>query len=251
MRTDTGSDPMNDTVPTILVVDDEPDARLLMRNALEAEGFEVWLAEDADEAEALIEERGLPHLAILDIVMPGRSGLELGESLLEFSDLPIVFLSAVDDEETIVEAIDQYAEDYVTKPFNPEELAVRTKRILRRVSDYGYALGRRVDLTETISVDFAQQRLKGGPEDVPLTPTETKILHILYSNAPQVVTTDYLLRRLWPEGDVFEDALRVHVHRLRQKLLSADEDTKDLIQTERGLGYRLEPKSERKLASNA
>lgn len=249
MNTNTVNEAMNDPVPTILVVDDEPDARLLMRNALEAEGFDVWMAADAEEAEAIVEERGLPHLAILDIVMPGRSGLELGESLLEFSDLPIIFLSAVDDEETIVEAIDQFAEDYVTKPFNPEELAVRTKRILRRVSDYGYALGRRVDLTETIAVDFAQQRLKGGPKDVALTPTETKILHILYTNAPQVVTTDYLLRRLWPEGDVFEDALRVHVHRLRQKLLSADEGTKDLIQTERGLGYRLVTTSSEKVAA--
>lgn len=249
MKTNTVNETMNDPVPTILVVDDEPDARLLMRNALEAEGFDVWMAADAEEAEAIVEERGLPHLAILDIVMPGRSGLELGESLLEFSDLPIIFLSAVDDEETIVEAIDQFAEDYVTKPFNPEELAVRTKRILRRVSDYGYALGRRVDLTETIAVDFAQQRLKGGPEDVALTPTETKILHILYTNAPQVVTTDYLLRRLWPEGDVFEDALRVHVHRLRQKLLSADEETRELIQTERGLGYRLVTTSSEEVAA--
>ena len=232
---------MRDKTQRILVVDDAADVRLLIQKTLEAEGFEVWTAASADEAESLIEENGLPHLVVLDILMPGRSGLELGRTLRESTDLPIIFLSAVDDDQTIVEAIEEIAEDYVTKPFSPQELVARVKRVLRRIPGYGYTLPPVVPLARGIGVDFARQHLEiEGEGEVALTPTETKILHILHRSAPRTVTNDYLLRRVWPEGNVFEDALRVHVHRLRQKLGTKDEAGKDLIVTERGRGYRLE-----------
>ena len=232
---------MRETKPQrILVIDDAPDVRLLIQRALEGQGFEVWSAADADTAEAIIKERGLPHLVVLDILMPGRSGLELGRDLRESTDLPIIVLSAVDDDETIVEAIDELAEDYVTKPFSPQELVARVKRVLRRIPGYGYTLPPVVPLGLGIGVDFARQQLEiDGEGTVSLTPTETKILHILHRSAPRTVTNDYILRRVWPEGNVFEDALRVHVHRLRHKLGTADEAGKELIATERGRGYRL------------
>lgn len=230
-----------DKTQRILVVDDAADVRLLIQRALEAEGFEVWVAADADAAEALIEDKGLPHLVVLDILMPGRDGLQLGRDLLEYTDLPIIFLSAVDDDETIVAAIEEIAEDYVTKPFSPQELVARVKRVLRRIPGYGYTLPPVVPLGHGVAVDFARQQLEiDGEGTVSLTPTETKILHILHRSAPRTVTNDYLLRRIWPEGNVFEDALRVHVHRLRQKLGAGDEAGKDLVLTERGKGYRME-----------
>lgn len=229
-------------IQRVLVVDDDPKIRRLVELKLDHAGFEVFVAASGQEALDIISRRGLPHLAIVDIMMPGMNGFEFCEIVQEFSDLPVVLLTAVDDEETIIRGIERFAEDYVVKPFSPRELLARVQRVLRRIGDFAYTLDPVTRVDDRLGVDFAHQQAIVEGQRIDLTPTETKLLYILMRNAGRTVTTEFLLRRLWPLEEVFEDTLRVHVHRLRQKM-EADPRKPRYIVTERGLGYRFESTS--------
>ncbi len=220
----------------ILVVDDDRAILSLVSDKLERAGFEVWTAPSGAEALDLIARRGLPHLAIVDINMPAMDGFEFCRRVQRFSDLPVIFLTAVDEEETVIQAIERYAEDYVTKPFSPRELAARVQRVLRRIGDFAYALEPVTRVDDRLAVDFVAQRAIVNGHCVPLSPTETKLLYLLMRNAGRPVTSDFLLRRVWPLEEVFEDVLRVNIHRLRRKI-GDDPDGLPYIVTERGVGY--------------
>lgn len=226
----------------ILVVDDDPRVRQLVKLKLDRAGFEVLTAACGEEALDVIARRGLPHLAIVDIMMPGMNGFEFCQAVQQFSDLPVIMLSAVDEEETVIQGIEHFAEDYITKPFSPRELLARVQRVLRRIGDFAYALDPVVQVGDYLAIDIAHQQAVVDGQPVDLTPTETKLLHILMRNAGRTVTTDFLLRRLWPLKEMLEDTLRVHIHRLRQKI-EADPSEPRYVVTERGLGYRFEPQS--------
>jgi DNA-binding response OmpR family regulator len=220
----------------ILVVDDDPAIRRLLNDKLEGAGYEVWTAASGDQALEVIARRGMPHLAIVDINMPGMNGLRFCDAVQQFSDLPVIMLSAVDEEETIVGSISRYAEDYVTKPFSPRELVARVQRVLRRIGDYSYTWDVETRVDDFLLVDIPHQRAVAGGHAVALTPTETKLLYLLMRNAGHTVTTGFLLRRLWPIEEVFEDTLRVHIHRLRQKIEPTPARPRYIL-TERGAGY--------------
>jgi DNA-binding response OmpR family regulator len=220
----------------ILVVDDDPAIRRLLDDKLEGAGYEVWTAGSGDQALEVIQRRGMPHLAIVDINMPGMNGLRFCQTVQQFSDCPVIMLSAVDEEETVVGSITRYAEDYVTKPFSPRELVARVERVLRRIGDYSYTWDVETRVDDYLTVDVPHQRAFAGGQVVALTPTETKLLYLLMRNAGHTVTTDFLLRRLWPIEEVFEDTLRVHIHRLRQKIEPEPAQPQYVI-TQRGTGY--------------
>lgn len=221
----------------ILAVDDDPDLLRLIRRELENAGFEVWTAPTGEDALALVAQKGLPHLALVDILLPGLDGTALARKLQEWSDLPVVMLTSVDEEETVVGAIEGFAEDYIRKPFKPREVVARVERVFRRIGDFGYALQPVIRVDDRLSVDFAHQRAVVDGREMPLTATETKLLYVLMRSAGRVVATDFLLRRLWPGEDVFEDTLRVHVHRLRGKIEPTPSRPRYVL-TERGAGYR-------------
>ncbi len=224
----------------ILVVDDEPDIVSVVRMTLEAEGLDVSTAYSAQEAFELISRNGLPHLAVLDIMMPGTDGITLARKLQKFSDLPVIMLTAIDEETTVVKTIEEVAEDYVTKPFKPKELAARVKRVIRRMGNFAFRLESLTVIDDRLAVDFAAKQALIDERPSSLTPTETKILHILIRSARRTVTTEYLLARLWPLDEVFEDTLRVHIHRLRQKIEPEASKPYYLI-TQRGVGYSFLP----------
>ncbi len=231
--------PLPGTAPAaqrILVVDDDPAIQRLVKDKLESAGYEVFTAGSGHQALDIIQRRGIPHLAIVDINLPGMSGFEFCQAVQQFSDLPIIMLSAVDEEDTIIQGINRYAEDYVVKPFSPRELVARVERVLRRMGDFAYTLDVLIKVDERLSVDFPHQRVFVEGKPVSLTPTETKLLYLLMRNAGRTVSTDFLLRRLWPMEEVFEDTLRVHVHRLRQKIEPVPSQPVYIL-TERGLGY--------------
>jgi len=221
----------------ILVVDDDPGLVTMLETKLILEGFEVLTARSGLQALNVIEQHGLPHLAIVDIVMPEMDGLAFCQAVQAFSDFPIIMLTSVDDEETTVHALNLYAEDYVIKPFRPRELIARVRRVLRRLGDSVYTFDQATRVDDRLVVDFTHQRVIVNGETIEMTPTETKLLYILLRQAGQVSSMDYLQHRLWPHGAVVEEALRVNIHRLRQKI-EPDPRNPIYLHTHRGEGYR-------------
>lgn len=205
----------------IMVVDDSISILEIVRSTLTHHGFQVMTAESGEQALEIMENEGLPHLGLFDINMPlGMDGLELCERVLQFSDLPIIMLTAVEETSTIVEAIDRYAEDYMNKPVKSGELLARVRRVLRTIGQFAYPLTPFVQVDEHLSVNFAALTAVLNDNEISLTPTEAKLLYILMRQKGNVVNTDFLLRRLWPSDTDFadEDRLRVYVHRLRSKI---------------------------------
>jgi len=221
----------------ILVVDDSSLILRMVKKALEDAGFVIVTAQSGEEALELISRFGLPHLALVDINMPpGMDGFEFCEAVHAFSDLPVIMLTAINEEETIVQAIDQYAEDYITKPFHIGELVARVRRVLRRVGDFAYTLDPLTKVDGHLQVDFPGKQAVVNGETISLTPTEAKLLYILMRNAGRTVTSDFILQRLWPLEIVQEERLRVYVHRLRRKIESAPDSPRYIV-SERGVGY--------------
>lgn len=216
----------------LLVVEDDSTTRRLLQQVLQQAGFEVVAASDASSALTLLQQQGLPHLILLDLGLPGMGGFELSERIKRMGDVPIIILSGNDEEESKIYGIEQYADDYITKPFNIKEVIARIQRVLSRIADYSYAQGRVVEVDSHLSIDFANKRIILDGKEVALTPTETNLLHILYRQKGHVVSPDTLIARVWPAEEVYEETLRVHMHRLRKKLQLAS-----YLQTERGIGY--------------
>lgn len=228
-----------DNQQRILAVDDDPFNLRIVKHALEQADFMVMTADSGEEALTLIKRKGLPHLAVVDIHMPpGMSGFEFCRSIHQFSDLPVIMLTAVGEESTVVEGLEKHAEDYIIKPFVPGELVARVNRVLRRIGDFAYTLDPTTKVDERLSVDFPGRQAIVNGKSISLTPTETKLLYILMRNAGRTVTTDFILRRLWPLEPAFEDRLHVHMHRLRRKIEDKKDKTRPrYIVSERGLGY--------------
>jgi DNA-binding response OmpR family regulator len=221
----------------ILAVDDNAFTLRIVQHTLEQAGYQVVTAVSGKDALKIINRHGIPHLAVVDLHMPVMSGFEFCREVREFSDMPIILLTAVNNEETIIEGLEQYAEDYIIKPFNPSELVARVNRVLRRMGDYTYTLDSTTLIDDRLMVNFPNREATVDGNSVSLTPTETKLLYILVRNAGRIVTTEFLLNRIWPLQNAQEDRLHVHIHRLRRKIEVNPNDPTYII-AERGTGYR-------------
>ena len=169
-------------------------------------------------------------------MMPGMDGFETSRRLKRKADIPILILTAVDTEETKVRAIELYADDYLTKPFSYAELAARIGRILKRAWPAGPpASSERVD--ERLRIDFAAQRIQAGEETRRLTPTESRLLHLLYANAGRTLPIELILDRVWPDAEGEPAYLWEYIRRLREKL-GDDPANPRYIASDRGIGYR-------------
>lgn len=223
----------------ILAVDDNTYTLRLVEIALRDAGFHVATAVSGEEAISEIATNGLPDLAIVDLHMPGMSGFEFAHRVHQYSDLPVIMLTAVNQETTIVEGLEEHAEDYIVKPFSPGELVARTRRVLYRVGEFAQNLEPQTRIDDRLTIDFPNRTAIVDGQEEALTPTEAKLLYILMRKAGQIVPTDYILRRLWPMEPVFEDRLHVHLHRLRRKIEDKNDKTRPrYITSERGAGYR-------------
>ena len=227
------------TIHRLLAVDDDPFNLRIVSHALEQTGYEVITARSGEEALSMITQHGLPHMAIVDIHMPpGMSGFEFCRTVHQFSDLPIIMLTAVNEESTVVEGLEEHAEDYIIKPFNPGELTARVKRVLQRMGDFAYPLRSLTRVDDRLKIDFPGRQAIVNGKPVSLTPTETKLLYILMRSAGHTVNTNFILRRLWPLEPAYEDRLHVHMHRLRRKIEDKKDKTRPrYITSERGVGY--------------
>jgi DNA-binding response OmpR family regulator len=221
--------------PSVLLVDDDPTLLSVLSRRMERAGFDVRTARSGPAALKLLDA-AWPALLVVDLMMPGMDGFELCRRIKQVADLPIIVLSAVDASEAKVSALELYAEDYVTKPFDPDELVARVQRVLRRA-----AVGSpQISLDGgDVEVDLAARRLTTPAGNQQLTPTEARLLGVLASAIDRVVRTDELLDRVWTDADGADPSyLWVTVRRLRRKL-EADPDRPRYLLTERGIGYRL------------
>jgi two-component system, OmpR family, KDP operon response regulator KdpE len=221
---------------TVLVVDDEPPIRRLLRTSLGAQGYDVSEAGSGRDALAVIE-RDKPDLVILDLGLPDLNGIEVIRAVRAHSTVPIIVLSVRDDERGKVEALDLGADDYVTKPFGVEELVARMRTALRHRFQ---AQGEKpLFVAGELAVDLVRRSVKRGGEEVHLSPKEYDLLAELVVNAGKVLTHRHILSKVWGPAHT-EDAqyLRVFIRNLRHKL-EPDPARPRYILTEPGVGYRL------------
>jgi two-component system, OmpR family, KDP operon response regulator KdpE len=225
---------MNAAPPRVLVVDDEPPIRKLLRTGLSAHGYRVLEAQNGKTALEQLE--ALPNLIILDLGLPDMQGHELLKTIRSRNDsVPIVILSSRDDEAGKVQALDLGADDYVTKPFGMDELLARMRAAMRhQLQVHGE---RPVFRVGELSIDLVRRIVKIGDNEVKLSPKEYDLLRVLAQHAGKVLTHKFLLHELW---DDLTDAqyLRVYVRQLRQKI-EAEPERPQYILTETGIGYRL------------
>jgi two-component system KDP operon response regulator KdpE len=219
----------------VLVIDDEPPIRKLLRVGLSAHGYQIMEASSGKMALELLGEQR-PDLIVLDLGLPDMQGHELLRAMRARNDsVPIVVLSSRDDEAGKVQALDSGADDYVTKPFGMDELLARLRAALRhQLQIHGE---RPIFRVGELSVDLVRRIVKLGDKEVKLSPKEYELLRMLVQHAGKVLTHKFLLRQLWSD---LTDAqyLRVYVRQLRQKI-EADPERPRYILTETGIGYRL------------
>ena len=219
----------------ILVVDDEPKIRLFIRTNLEARGYEVHLAQDGVEA---VEKAALvsPDVIVLDVNMPRMDGIEACRRIREWTNTPIIILSVREDEKDKVKALNEGADDYVTKPFGIEELLARIKVALRHSA--GSTTSTSVFTARDLEVDLSQHVVKRRGEIIKLTRTEYELLAYLVSHHGKVLTHKELLHNVWgTEYGEESEYVRVFINQLRRKI-EDDPSNPQFILTEPRIGYR-------------
>ncbi|HUN78986.1 MAG TPA: response regulator transcription factor [Solirubrobacteraceae bacterium] len=223
--------------PRVLVVDDEPQILRALRVVLREAGFEVLAAQDVQEALDLAAVRA-PRAAIVDLVLPGGDGVEVTRRLREWSEMPILVLSAVGEEEQKVRALQAGADDYITKPFGTRELVARLQAALRRSE--GSAGAEPVIQVDGLEIDLAARSVRRDGAPVHLTPIEFDLLRVLVRNRGRLMTHSALLREVWGPGYADDvQALRTHIARLRGKIEPEGPGGRPrYIVTDPGVGYR-------------
>ena len=220
----------------ILVVEDEEAIREMLMIVLQQSGFEVMAAADAKEAQRVLEQNKT-DLILLDWMLPGISGVEWARRLKKenvYRDVPIILLTARGEEEDKVRGLEIGADDYVTKPFSPNELVARIKAVLRRtgkINDLG-----QIVLSDLV-LDTEQHRLSIGKKELEVSPTEFRLMQFFMTHPDKVYSRSQLLDQVWGSNIYIEErTVDVHIRRLRKIL--AEYGREELVQTVRGFGYR-------------
>lgn len=217
----------------VLVVDDDPAISEMLTIVLQGEGFDTVVVGDGPQA-VEAAERENPDLILLDLMLPGMSGIDVCRAVREFSTVPIVMLTAKTDTVDVVLGLETGADDYVPKPFKPKELVARVRARLRRTPE---------DVPESVKVsdltiDFGGHQVTRKGQPISLTPIEFELLTTLASRPRQVFSREELLERVWGYRRSSDTRLvNVHIQRLRSKV-EKDPDNPTIIQTVRGVGYK-------------
>jgi two-component system, OmpR family, KDP operon response regulator KdpE len=219
----------------VLVCDDEPHIVRALKIVLREAGFEALPAETVAEALHVASLRR-PDAAIIDLVLPDGDGVDVCRSLREWSDMPILVLSALGDEDHKVRALEAGADDYVTKPFSPRELVARLQAVLRRAAPKA---SEAVVEADGLAIDLAGRVVRRAGEEIHLTPIEFDLLRVLVRNRGRLLTHRTLLQEVW--GPAYADdvpTLRTSIARLRRKIEPDGEPGPRYIRTDPGVGYR-------------
>lgn len=225
---------------TILIVEDEPSIAEVVSLYLKRANYSVSVAQDGLKAKELLEKQ-LPDLLILDIMLPKLDGFELVRWLRDQSDVPIILLTSRRNETDRIAGLEMGADDYVVKPFSPQELVSRVRAVLRRVrSSSQTSLERPISFSD-LTIDPKSRLVTVVDKDVNLTAKEFDLLWILACNPRQVFTRDQLLERVWGLSDYIDPStVTVHVRRLREKIETDPSDPSRIV-TVWGIGYKFEP----------
>src|SRR6266576_409146 len=222
----------------VLVVDDEPIVREVVVKYLEREGFDTLEAADGLEARELLE-REAPSAVVLDVMMPRLDGLELCRWIRARSDVPVIMLTALGEEADKIVGLELGADDYVTKPFSPRELAVRVKAVLRRTTP-GAAKAERIEVGD-LSIDAGTREVAKAGRSLRLTATEFDLLWFLVSHPRRVFSRQQLMESVWGYQASFDTGtVTVHIRRLREKIES-NPSKPEYLETVWGIGYRFMP----------
>lgn len=223
----------------ILVVDDEPPIVRLVKAKLRVDGYEVLTASRGDEALEILQQES-PDLVVLDVMMPDMDGFETLRRVRQFSNVPVVMLTARGGDMDKLKGLQSGADDYITKPFNPDELEARIAAVLRRTAGVQHTESEAVLSYPGLTIDLERKIVMAGGEEVRLSRTEWDLLSQLAGNAGRVMMHTELLSRIWgPEYRNETQYLRTWVSRLRAKL-EPDDNSLTLITTYPGMGYRFE-----------
>ena len=224
--------------PRVLACDDEPQILRALKVILREEGYLVRTAGSVDEALDLVSVAPV-DAAIVDLVLPDGNGLELCRRLREWSDMPIIVLSAIGEEDQKVAALKAGADDYITKPFSPRELLARLEAVLRRASPEAEAS---MITAGDLKVDLAAHVVRRDGDEVHLTPKEFDLLRVLVRGRGRLMTHRALLTEVWGAGYADDtQVLRTHIARLRAKIDPPDGSLHH-IRTEPGVGFRFDPR---------
>ena len=221
----------------ILVVDDEERMVRFIRMNLEHDGFQVGEAFNGKQAIQKIRDF-TPDLILLDVMMPDIDGFDVLETIRDFSNVPVIMLTAKGEEDDRVRGLEHGADDYITKPFSPRELVSRIKAVLRRTEGATGSTHGLIEIDKRLKIDFERREIWLEGKLVKLRPTEYRLLYHLVQNAGWVVSHDQLLQKVW--GYEYRDEphyVRLYINYLRQKL-EKDPANPVYILTERGVGYR-------------
>jgi DNA-binding response OmpR family regulator len=226
---------------TILTADDDPQLLRLVSRNLELEDYEVITASNGQQALEMIETQ-TPDLVLLDVMMPKMDGFTVCQQVREFSAVPIILITARGQDQDKVRGLDLGADDYLTKPFSVDELLARVRAVLRRTQFSASERTQAMNTTGTIGelvIDYRQRLVTLAGQELPLTPTEYRLLAYLAQNAGRIVTQDLLLEQIWGAEYVGEShMLQVNVNRLRRKI-EPDPAHPRYILTKVGIGYQL------------
>src|SRR3954468_3889810 len=225
-------------MPTVLVVDDEPIVRDVVVRYLQRDGYDTLKAGDGDAARAIIAS-GKADLVVLDLMLPGTDGLTLTRWIREGSDLPVIMLTARGEAADRIVGLELGADDYVTKPFSPRELAIRVRNVLKRAESPEPALNRLE--FDGLTIDGRTREVHVNGKLVKLTAKEFDLLYFLASNPREVFSRKQLMDRVWGyEAALDTGTVTVHIRRLRAKL-EADPASPRHLETLWGVGYRFVP----------
>jgi two-component system, OmpR family, KDP operon response regulator KdpE len=225
-------------VTKVLVVDDEPQILRALRTSLEARAYDVLSAATGEDALASVAAQE-PDVVILDLGLPDLDGADVMKRLRAWSQVPVIVLSVRDAQADKIDALEAGADDYVTKPFDMDELIARMRAALRRAN--AEEQGAQVVTFGDVEVDLARRLVRVRHELVHMTPTEYALLEAMVTNPGKLLTHQWLLRKVWGRGYGTESHyLHVYVRQLRQKLRD-DTAMPRLIVTEPGVGYRWSP----------
>lgn len=217
----------------VLLYSDNGDGPRRDAEDLLAQGLKVTVAADRMEVQSFIHQEGLPHVVVIDMATAGAEGVRLAR---EFSERGVPVIGIGDRSPTTAVQLLLWADDYLGRPFAAEELAARIDSVLRRITSQEYAMNPVKKINDRLQFDYVRNTLLVDGKEVSLTPIEGRLLQTLMWHEGNTVDNRSLLMRVWPSGGVFEDTLRVHIHRLRRKIETDPRRPRHLV-TDRGIGY--------------